>query len=67
MAAQFPAAGLHLVGLQEARIRAEAPTQVGDFFILTGPALPSGCLGVQLWINTAVAIGGEGGTRFHRG
>ena len=61
MAAQFAAAGLRLVGLQETRVRTEAPAQIGDVFVLTGPAMPSGRLGVQLWRNTAMPNSRDGG------
>ena len=44
LAGQFSAAGLHVVGLQEARIRTEAPAQIGEYYVLVGPALPSGRL-----------------------
>ena len=55
LAEQFVHAGIHVVGLQETRIKMAGHALFGDFHAFSGPATSRGHGGVQLWIRRTIS------------
>ena len=59
LAMQFQEAGIHIIGLQETRLRSSGYREFLGFHTFAGPATQRGVGGVQLWVARALCINGH--------
>ena len=60
LALQFQLAGIHIIGVQETRLRTSEPSRVEGYYCIHSPATPQGHGGVSLWINTRCPVDADG-------